>query len=634
MKIFFLCVCVIGSCICRPPGLAAQESLLTKTLKGNSTIIYSLAFSPDGKYLAAGGAGNTLKIWRLEDGACVKTLTGHNSFTNSVSFSPDGKKLLSASEDTTIKIWNVATGACLNTLKGHTDFVLSAAFFPDGKRLASVSADGTLKLWRTDAKAPYKTLKGHAGYIYSVSVAPDGKQIASGGVDRTVKIWDAESGVRRMTLEGHSDAVNSVAFSPKGTYLASGGDDGSVKIWRLKDGVCVKTFTADRRPVHSVAYSPDGTYVFSGSGDGTANAWSAIGDVQQTEYKGHGGLVKSVAVSPDGSYLASGSFDKTIKLWLTPWEAERRNREIRTSEQIETEKDVYYTTHYETGLLAMSTPTIANLELSVSHFTKALSYRKNADCEAKLGEATELLGIKKVEEAKDLARKQREELNARRQRELLLKQRAAMGLKALAGLIVFLAIARVVYKTKKKIGFRRAFPDEIRTATAAGDYEKVFKQYTEYKALGGNIMNLPQEDLLRLYHGIGALDKLPRENIPYNFLLGYAAKFANSGNFKTALVMLRSGQLLDEFRKPEDYDAFVDIFEKANRPENLLMRKFKSATYSGLAEAFFKVKDYTSCKKICAFKKQFHASKLSRRDHELVSLSQEAALPAAPETTA
>ena len=82
------------------------------------------------------------------------TLKGHTSWVRSIAFSPDGKTLASASSDSTIKLWDVATGKEQATLEGHTNVVHSVAYSPDGKTLASGQTangppppDKTIKLW-------------------------------------------------------------------------------------------------------------------------------------------------------------------------------------------------------------------------------------------------------------------------------------------------------------------------------------------------------------------------------------------------------------------------------------------------------------------------------------------------------
>jgi WD40 repeat protein len=67
----------------------------------------SVAFSPDGKYLASGRYDNTVKLWNVESQKQVSTLRGHNDWARSVIFSPDGKYLASSSYDYTVKLWNI-----------------------------------------------------------------------------------------------------------------------------------------------------------------------------------------------------------------------------------------------------------------------------------------------------------------------------------------------------------------------------------------------------------------------------------------------------------------------------------------------------------------------------------------------
>ncbi len=602
MRTILFCLCFLGPYVYGPGDVAGQESLMIKTIKGASGIIYSIAVSSDGKYVAAGGVDKNLNIWRVEDSSRVRSLKGHASFINSVAFSPAGDKLASASEDGIVKIWSLEKSSCLNTLKGHQNAVSSVAFFPDGKSVASGSGDGTVKLWRTGSKTPYKTLKGRSGYIYAVAVSTDGKRIAAGNANGTITVWDHKSGRLEITLEGHRGAVNSVSFPGEGNYLASGGEDGTVKIWRLSDGLCVKTFTAQQRSVLAVAYSPDGKYVFSGGRDNAVSAWPVSDNGQPRTFLGHSGPVKSVVFTPDGKYMMSGSLDKTIKLWLTPWEAERRDQEIKKAAETEAEKNSNYETHYAAGVQLLAAPSIENAKGAIIEFTRALSYKQDKNGEAKLAGANEVLRLAEY----------------KKKRKMIL---------SVGGLLVFfllLAVGRAVSGIKRKIRLKKSLPGEIKSETLSGSYEKAFGLYEEYKAAGGDPKQLSLETLFELFRGTQALEVLPRENIPYAYLLAYAAAIAKEGNHKLALSMLRSGKLADDFKEPGDYDAFAEIFEKTNRPENLLMIKLTPAAYSGLAEAFFKIKNYAVCEKVCALKKQFHAAKITPRDNELLAACQKA----------
>lgn len=287
------------------------KSVFTQTFGS----IFCVAFSPDGKLLAAGDSNGEIRLWQVADGQPILTLRGHTDWVWSVAWSPDGQTLASGSEDQTVRLWDVDTGKPLQTLLGHISQVWSVKFSPDGKTLASSSADKTVRLWEVCTAQPFRTLQGHTDQIWSVAWSPDGQTLATASHDRTVRLWDVSVGQTVQILQGHTHSVLSVAWSPDGQTLATSGADGTVKLWDVSTGEILLSWQGHTKWVWSVAWSPDGNVIASASEDQTLRLWDKSTSQALRILSDHTDGLWSVAWSPDSTIIATGSEDQTIRVW-------------------------------------------------------------------------------------------------------------------------------------------------------------------------------------------------------------------------------------------------------------------------------------------------------------------------------
>ena len=284
--------------------------------------ITALAFSPDGKQIAASGY-HEVTLWKTADGALDRRLGGLAERVYDVAYSPDGKWLATASGDPgqfgSVKLWLAEPGGGgkpVRDLLETTDSVFAVAFSPDGKQVAAAGADRAIRVWEVDSGKLLALIEDHADWILDIAFSPDGKRLASASRDKTAKVFDVAKKESIVTFPAHAQTVDTVAFTPDGKHVASGGDDNLIRVWNPDDdGKPIRQIAGFGGPVFKIAYAPDGKTLAACSSDKLVKVFDVTGGSPKLTLQGHADWVYAFAFAPDGKSLASGSWDGEVRLW-------------------------------------------------------------------------------------------------------------------------------------------------------------------------------------------------------------------------------------------------------------------------------------------------------------------------------
>jgi WD40 repeat protein len=271
---------------------------LTPPLKGPIRYLKSVAVSPDGRLVAAGGCA---------PGSAEDVGEGHLECSAGV-----------------IAIWEASkpgggTAGGPRLLHGHPDFVRALAFSPDGGSLVSGGGDGKVLRWNLK-DGSHQVLGEHENEIMSIAFTPDGRSVAWATFYGEVVAFDTTTSKplalqpkRTQANSSFAIAVNSLAFSTDGRFLFAGHGNGELAMWDLREREH-RTLPVQAERLASVAVSPDGSTLAAADEDGTIRRWDIINTRRTGEPIIDRGFGGSVTFSPDGSLLASAS-QRGAVLW-------------------------------------------------------------------------------------------------------------------------------------------------------------------------------------------------------------------------------------------------------------------------------------------------------------------------------
>ncbi len=354
--------------------VSADEERVFEPLLGDGERFRSVAFSPDGTQVAAGGYGSIIYVWDAPSGELLYEMSSDSTAQIwDLVYTHDGQFLISSTSGS-IRFWDLATGEQDGEALTDTGTATRLALHPDGTLLASISDDGFLRFWNVESREaqrdpiPLVNARGHAAALAQdgtqlvasyddgsvilwdtatgdserlgthsngrtvVAVDPSNPNIiASGGADDIVRLYDLEAGegdkeVRRFerTTREYTGNVNAVAFSPDGEDIAAAldGTNDVVRIWPTDGSSTVETVLSSPGDGYgralSVRFDPtDGRRLAVGYAEGTVVIWNTS-SVRNLTLEAHpGDAVWALAFSPDGRYLATGSDvdEGVIRIW-------------------------------------------------------------------------------------------------------------------------------------------------------------------------------------------------------------------------------------------------------------------------------------------------------------------------------
>ena len=309
--------------------VALEESKAKPVLYRQAPVITAIRYSPDGQLLAVAGNGEIL-LHRADGSGLVARLPGLAERLLSLAFSPDGKKLVAGggtpARSGEVQVWDVANASLLRAMKLTSDTVFGASLAPDGSRIAVGCTDNTVHVFDAVSGEESYKIGNHENWVLATVFGIDSKRFVSVARDRAAKLIDASTGRFLENVNLLRGELTAVARHPKRDVVVLGGDERIPYVYLMDrpknmkiadDTTLVRKLARQNGPIMALDWSPDAKLIAVAGAAPEVNVYDADSGELRWALKGHVAGIYSVTFSPDSRRIATAGFDGQVRLYDT-----------------------------------------------------------------------------------------------------------------------------------------------------------------------------------------------------------------------------------------------------------------------------------------------------------------------------